>query len=446
MLSLLVAATSFSPVGSGPARGLTHSIGSGPARQRPAVLSAANCETELPAGQRHFLHVDDLSTAEVREVLDLAKRIKATLAAGGPGYRPFADQTLAMVFTKPSCRTRVSFESGFRRLGGHALCLGEEVGIGTREATKDVARVLASMNELLMARLYAHADMLELAQFSKVPVVNGLTDYNHPCQIVADALTIEEVVPDGSIEGKKVVYVGDGNNIVHSWLELACVVPFDFVCACPSGFEPDAELVERVAKSGVGSARVVVDDPTGAVSGADVIYADVWASMGQKEEAATREAVFAPYQAGGPPESHLLDTPETPRRHLVDTSETPPRRCRRVCAAGQRGAPRGDRQGRHPLPALPARGARPRGLRRRDGVGAVARLSPGGEPHARAECDHGLLRWRRPAGCLEARLRQDAAAAGEVRACAGLARAPRLCSASAVRGREGERAEREGCA
>lgn len=124
-------------------------------------------------------------------------------------------------------------------------------------------------------------------------MINGLTDFNHPCQIVADALTVEEVL--GSIEGKKVVYVGDGNNIVHSWLELACIVPFDFVCACPPGYEPDADLVARVAAKGVGSATVI-NDPIEGVKDADVIYADVWASMGQKEEADERARVFAPYQ------------------------------------------------------------------------------------------------------------------------------------------------------
>ena len=225
-------------------------------------------------------------------MLELAKKIKGVLAAGVGEYTPFAGKTLAMVFTKPSTRTRVSFESGFYRLGGHALCLGEEVGIGKREATKDVSRVLASMNDVVMARLYAHSDILELAEHSDVPVINGLTDFNHPCQIIADALTVEEVL--GSIEGKKVVYVGDGNNIVHSWLELACLVPFDFVCACPEGYEPDPGLVARVATKGVGTATIVTGDPIEGVRGADVIYADVWASMGQKEEADERARVFAP--------------------------------------------------------------------------------------------------------------------------------------------------------
>ena len=247
----------------------------------------------LPAGQKHFLHVDDFSGEELRSVLELAKAIKPVVKGGDQSYKPFAGQTLSMIFVKPSTRTRVSFESGFFRLGGHALCLGEEIGIGKREATKDISRVLASMNDIIMARLFAHSDILELAEHSDVPVINGLTDFNHPCQIVADALTIEEVL--GSIEGKKVVYVGDGNNIVHSWLELACIVPFDFVCACPEGYEPDAELLARVAEKGVGTASVVTNPKEG-VKDADVIYADVWASMGQKEEADERARIFAPYQ------------------------------------------------------------------------------------------------------------------------------------------------------
>jgi len=247
----------------------------------------------LPDNQHHFLAINDLTSKEVRSLLDLAKKIKPLVLERSPAYRPFDTRTLAMVFTKPSTRTRVSFESGFYRLGGHALCLGEEVGIGKRESVADVSRVLASMNDVIMARLFAHADILGLAEHSSVPVINGLTDFNHPCQIIADALTVEEVL--GTIEGKRVVYVGDGNNIVNSWLELACVVPFDFVCACPKGYEPDAGLMKAVAEAGVGTASII-NDPLEAVKGADVLYADVWASMGQKEEADARAKIFAPYQ------------------------------------------------------------------------------------------------------------------------------------------------------
>jgi len=247
----------------------------------------------LPDNQHHFLAINDLTSKEVRSLLDLAKKIKPLVLERSPAYRPFDTRTLAMVFTKPSTRTRVSFESGFYRLGGHALCLGEEVGIGKRESVADVSRVLASMNDVIMARLFAHEDILGLAEHSSVPVINGLTDFNHPCQIIADALTVEEVL--GTIEGKRVVYVGDGNNIVNSWLELACVVPFDFVCACPKGYEPDAGLMKAVEEAGVGTASII-NDPLEAVKGADVLYADVWASMGQKEEADARAKIFAPYQ------------------------------------------------------------------------------------------------------------------------------------------------------
>jgi len=260
-----------------------------------ATRSSLRMETTppLPDNQHHFLAINDLTGKEVRSLLDLAKKIKPLVLERSPAYRPFDTRTLAMVFTKPSTRTRVSFESGFYRLGGHALCLGEEVGIGKRESVADVSRVLASMNDVIMARLFAHEDILGLAEHSSVPVINGLTDFNHPCQIIADALTVEEVL--GTIEGKKVVYVGDGNNIVNSWLELACVVPFDFVCACPKGYEPDAGLMKAVAEAGVGTASII-NDPLEAVKGADVLYADVWASMGQKEEADARAKIFAPYQ------------------------------------------------------------------------------------------------------------------------------------------------------
>jgi ornithine carbamoyltransferase len=175
-------------------------------------------------------------------------------------------------------------------LGGHAIYLGPDtIQLGQREATKDIARVIARYNDLIMARLFAHADLLELATFSDVPVINGLTDYNHPCQIMADALTMVETV--GRVDGTKVVYVGDGNNITHSWIRLAGRYALDFVCACPPGYEPDAATVAAANAAGVG--RVSVShEPMDAVRGADVVYTDVWASMGQKAEAAERRARF----------------------------------------------------------------------------------------------------------------------------------------------------------
>ena len=199
-----------------------------------------------------------------------------------------------MIFAKPSARTRVSFETGFTWMGGHALFLGpNDIGIGKREAIKDVARLFSRYNDLIMARLFDHAHIMELAEHSPIPVINGLTDYNHPCQIMADIFTIQEHLPGQ--EKVKVVYLGDGNNIVHSWLRLAMRLPLHFSCCCPQGYEPDADTVAEARKAGISTVEVL-HDPQTAVADADVIYTDVWASMGQKDEAEAREKVFAPYQ------------------------------------------------------------------------------------------------------------------------------------------------------
>ena len=198
---------------------------------------------------------------------------------------------MGMVFAKPSMRTRVSFEMGFYKLGGQAIYMGPaEHGVGNREAVKDVARVLSGYHDMVMARLYGHADILELAQFSAVPVINGLTDYNHPCQIMADALTILE--DRGSFDGCKVAYVGDGNNIVHSWVRLAAVLPFEFVCVCPPGYEPDAATLALAAQ---GPGRVTVTNDMAGVKGADYVYTDVWASMNNKNEFDQRVKDFQGY-------------------------------------------------------------------------------------------------------------------------------------------------------
>ena len=163
--------------------------------------------------KRDFLHITDFTTDEIFETLDLAKEIKAKLK-NREDYKPFKDHSLAMIFAKPSARTRVSFETGFFRLGGHALYLGpNDIGIGKREAVKDIARVFSGYNDMIMARLFEHKHIIELAKFSSIPVVNGLTDYNHPCQIMADILTIYE--NRNNLENMKIVYVGDGINIVH---------------------------------------------------------------------------------------------------------------------------------------------------------------------------------------------------------------------------------------
>ena len=242
---------------------------------------------------KHFLHISDYSKEELWEILDLAKIVKSKFRKR-ENNKVFNNKSLAMIFAKPSARTRVSFETGFEWMGGHALFLGpNDIGIGKREAIKDISRVLSRYNDIIMARLFEHEHIIELAEHSSVPIVNGLTDYNHPCQIMADIFTVWEHLND--IDGAKIVYMGDGNNIVHSWLHLSMRFPLDFVCCCPEDYEPDAELVNKAKESGV-SKITITNDPVSAVSGADVIYTDVWASMGQKEEAEERERAFKNFQ------------------------------------------------------------------------------------------------------------------------------------------------------
>ena len=241
----------------------------------------------------HFLHIADFSKDELWDILHLAKEIK-TKFHNREDYKPFNDQSLAMIFAKPSARTRISFETGFTWMGGHALFLGpNDISIGKREAIKDIARVVSRYNDVIMARLFDHKHILELAEYSDSTVVNGLTDYNHPCQIMADILTVWE--HRGNLDDMKITYMGDGNNIVHSWLQLASKFPMHFVCCGPSGFEPDEKTVRMVEESGI-STFELSHDPKSAAHGADVVYTDVWASMGQKEEAAERERIFADFQ------------------------------------------------------------------------------------------------------------------------------------------------------
>ena len=242
---------------------------------------------------KHFLHISDYSTDQIWEILNLSKELK-TKFHNKENFKPFRDRSLAMIFAKPSARTRVSFETGFEWMGGHALFLGpNDIGIGKREAIKDISRLFSRYNDVIMARLFDHQHIIELAEYSDIPVINGLTDYNHPCQIICDILTIWE--HKGSLDNLKICYMGDGNNIVHSWLQLASRLPMDFVCCGPEGFEPDLDTVKMVEDSGLSSFQLS-HDPISAVRDADVIYTDVWASMGQKEEATEREKVFAPYQ------------------------------------------------------------------------------------------------------------------------------------------------------
>tara|TARA_Y100000741_G_scaffold59040_1_gene41254 strand:+ start:417 stop:1331 length:915 start_codon:yes stop_codon:yes gene_type:complete len=242
---------------------------------------------------KHFLHISDYSQKDLWEILNLAKSLKENFH-NQSDYKLFKNKSLAMIFAKPSARTRVSFETGFEWMGGHALFLGpNDIGIGKREAIKDISRLFSRYNDMIMARLFDHDHIIELAEYSNIPVINGLTDYNHPCQIMADIFTIWEHL--GDIDNTKIVYMGDGNNIVHSWLHLAMRFPLEFICCCPEDYKPDQKTIDQAIKANI-SKISISHNPKEAVSNADIVYTDVWASMGQKEEALEREKIFSNFQ------------------------------------------------------------------------------------------------------------------------------------------------------
>ena len=234
--------------------------------------------------KRDFLAVTDLSRGDLLGLIELAARMKS----GQYRERPLAGKTLAMIFTKSSTRTRVSFEVGSTQLGGHALFLSSrDIQLGRGEPIRDTARVLSRYVDGIMIRTFAHADVEELARFASVPVINGLTDYNHPCQILADLLTVQENL--GDLSRRVVAWIGDGNNMAHSWIEAAAVLGFELRLACPDGYDPDPGLLAEAS----GRTRVTLTrSPQEAARGADVVNTDVWASMGQEAEQERRAAAF----------------------------------------------------------------------------------------------------------------------------------------------------------
>jgi ornithine carbamoyltransferase len=246
---------------------------------------------------KDFLAISDYSPQEIQDFLDLAVRLKKEYFA--KGNQPiFKGKVLGMIFQKPSLRTRVSFDMAMRHCGGDALYLSpNEIGLGKRESIADVARVLSGYVQALMARVFDHAHILELAKWAEVPVVNGLSDYNHPCQGLADALTIEEKF-GSKAKGLNVSYVGDANNVAVSLMHVCAKLGWNFTIANPEGYDLNPQAV-RVAKDISEETEVklnFVRDPHEAVKGAHVIYTDTWTSMGQEEETAKRELVFPPYQ------------------------------------------------------------------------------------------------------------------------------------------------------
>jgi ornithine carbamoyltransferase len=237
--------------------------------------------------KRDFLGIPDFTAPELHALLELAGRMKA----GSYRERPLAGKTLAMIFAKSSTRTRVSFEVGALQLGGHALFLSSrDIQLGRGEPIRDTARVLSRMVDGIMIRTFAHAEVEELATFATIPVINGLTDLLHPCQILADLLTIVEAF--GTLEGKRVAWIGDGNNMCNSWINAAGALGFELRIACPEGYEPDRGIFERNAAL---TSLTVTEDPEEAAAGAHVVTTDVWASMGQEGEAEVRARAFEGY-------------------------------------------------------------------------------------------------------------------------------------------------------
>jgi ornithine carbamoyltransferase len=245
---------------------------------------------------KDFLSIADYSPEEIQAFLDLAIELKKELENGA--NKPLLkEKTMAMIFQKPSLRTRVSFDMAMRQLGGDALYLSPaEIGLGQRESIADVARVISGYVNILMARVFEHQHILELARWSSIPVINGLSDYNHPCQAMADALTIQERF--GNLKGLNVTFIGDGNNVAVSLMHICAKLGANFTVAAPQDYQLDSATVDEAlgyAQSSGGEIKLL-HDPHEAVKHAQVIYTDTWTSMGQEQEAQKREKVFPPYQ------------------------------------------------------------------------------------------------------------------------------------------------------
>ncbi|HMQ32133.1 MAG TPA: ornithine carbamoyltransferase [Chloroflexaceae bacterium] len=250
--------------------------------------------------QRHFLSAADLSRDEAEALLARAATLKAEWRAGGEGLHarlPLRGKTLALVFEKPSLRTRVAFEAGMTQLGGHGSYFSaNDIDMGGRESVSDVAQNLSRMVQAIASRVFKHATIETLARHATVPVINALSDREHPCQALADLLTLRERF--GRLQGLRLAYVGDGNNVAHSLMLLGATLGVSTTVACPPDYRPDPEILAQAERLGAetDAAVHVTASPAEAAAGADALYTDVWASMGQEHETARRRPVFAPYQ------------------------------------------------------------------------------------------------------------------------------------------------------
>lgn len=238
---------------------------------------------------RHFLSLMDLSSEELHHLMDRAVELKA-VRQRGEQFQPLMGKTLGMIFDKSSTRTRVSFEAGMNRLGGSAIFLSpRDTQLGRGEPTEDTARVISRMVDGILIRTFEEKTLATFAKYSRVPVINGLTDLLHPCQLLADMLTYIE--HRGNIKGKTVVWVGDGNNMCHSYINAAIQFGFKLHIACPEGYDPDQKILARGGEN-----AAIIRDPMEAAKDSDLVVTDVWASMGQEEEQKAREKSFADYQ------------------------------------------------------------------------------------------------------------------------------------------------------
>jgi ornithine carbamoyltransferase len=241
-----------------------------------------------------FVSAQDITTEELYSLFELAKDMKANRKKY---LRSCEGMSLAMIFEKPSLRTRVTFDVGIQQLGGNGIFLGPgDISLGKRESVFDVAKNLERMVDIIMIRTFAHSICTDLAEYASIPIINGLTDHEHPCQALADFITMWEV--KGNLKGKKLAYIGDGNNVAHSLMLTGARLGVNVTVATPKGYEPKQEVLES-ARRDAAKFNVnieVTNDAEGGVSGADAVYTDVWASMGQESEAAERKKIFAPYQ------------------------------------------------------------------------------------------------------------------------------------------------------
>ncbi len=243
--------------------------------------------------KRDLLSIRDLTAQEILAVVSKAARMKAELSAGKLPHT-LSGKIVGLIFVKPSTRTRVSFETAVYRLGGQAMFItGQDSQISRQEPMADMARVLDRYIDAIVIRTFAQSQVDELARYASIPVINALTDYSHPCQILADLLTIRE--KRGTLDALTVAWVGDGNNVANSWINAAALLGFTLKLACPPGYEPDREVLDWAVSEGAGRIALTTDAME-AVSGADVLYTDVWASMGQETEAEERKEAFKNYQ------------------------------------------------------------------------------------------------------------------------------------------------------